>query len=164
MKQSEVKALFTYSQGKLIWKTNMGKNLVQGTEAGCQDKGRYRAVRVHGKRYYIHRLVFLFHHGYLPRYVDHINQIKSDNRIENLRECNQSQNSINVNKPKLKNAIKYRGVTWHTRNKSNPWVASLRINGKKTYLGAFKTEIEAAIAYDTKAREVHKEFAILNFP
>ena len=139
MKQNDVKDLFDYQQGKLIWKKNMGKNTVQGREAGTQDKNRYRAVRINGKRYYVHRLVFLLHHGYLPRSIDHINQIKSDNRIENLRACSNSQNSVNVSKPKLKDSVKYRGVTWNERNKNNPWVASIRVNGKKTYLGAFKT-------------------------
>lgn len=53
------------------------------------------------------------------------------------------------------------GVSWDSHNRA--YRADIKANGKKRFLGLFKTEIEAAIARDAKAKELHGEFAILNF-
>ena len=72
--------------------------------------------------------------------IDHINNIKDDNRLENLRWVNSSQN--NRNRKKLVNcSSQYQGVCWDKRDKK--WVAKIRINGKLKHLGLFDTELEA---------------------
>ena len=91
--------------------------------------------------------------------TDHINHNCLDNRISNLRKCNSSQN--NCNKPPRIVTSKYKGVGWNKEMKK--WRSRIRINNKEYYLGHFDCEIEAAKAYDTKALELHGEFAYTNF-
>jgi len=92
--------------------------------------------------------------------VDHINRIKKDNRIENLRWANRSINTRNVAK-KEGLSSKYLGVHLTEYNK---WKASICVNKKHLYLGTFETEEEAGLAYDRYIIENIKEFGILNFP
>ncbi len=76
--------------------------------------------------------------------IDHINGIRNDNRLENLRWGNQSQNQRNKKK-KVNCSSQYLGVRW--RKKDNKWEASIRINGITKYLGLFATELEAFNAW-----------------
>lgn len=100
--------------------------------------------------------------------VDHINGNPLDNRKENLRVCTQQENSWNRGKPK-NNKSGYKGVTYYKKRDminelKKPWAAHIQSNGKKRYLGYYKTAQEAARAYDQKAIELFGEFAQLNFP
>jgi hypothetical protein len=92
--------------------------------------------------------------------VDHKNRDKLDNRIRNLRLSNRCQNTQNMN-GYIKTSI-YKGV--HKRKKSKKWTASIRSNNQRYHIGTFHDELEAAKAYDKKAKELHREFAVLNFP
>jgi hypothetical protein len=94
--------------------------------------------------------------------VDHTNTNSLDNRRSNLRLATPSQNSCNSRRDKSNTYSRYRGVSFSKRKQK--WFAAIRANGKKIWLGYFKTEIDAARAYDRAAREYHKEFASLNFP
>jgi hypothetical protein len=76
--------------------------------------------------------------------IDHINGIKDDNRIENLRWVSRSQNQRNIKKLKNTSSL-YFGVCWHKRDKK--WVTEIRINGKINHLGYFTTELEAFNAW-----------------
>lgn len=91
--------------------------------------------------------------------IDHINGNKLDNRKENLRFCTLSQNQFNRNKKKNSRS-KFKGIYFDKRPgyKHRPWCAEISINGKKIFLGYFKTEKEAAYTYRNKAKKVHKEF------
>ena len=101
--------------------------------------------------------------------VDHKNGNTLDNRKENLRECTRQQNQANRMLGK-DNTSGYKGVCYMKKKKSminehsKPWVAQIKHNQKKIYLGIYKTKEEAARAYDKKAIELHGEFAQLNFP
>ena len=88
--------------------------------------------------------------------VDHINRNGLDNQKHNLRTCNHSQNAANAKFRK-----KYKG-TYLVKGK-NKFRASIMQNNKTYRLGYFKTEIDAAKAYDKKAKELYGEFASLNF-
>jgi len=114
-----------------------------------------------GKTQKIHRLIaiaFLENPDNLPD-VDHINQIKSDNRIENLRWCSCSNNMRNIKK-KEGCSSNYRGVNWY--KKINKWQAQIIINGKKKGLGYFDTEEEAYLVWCAFVREnnLHEFYGI----
>ena len=97
--------------------------------------------------------------------VHHINHDPLDNRRENLMICTHKENLQTLQKPNRKNqapdASKYKGVHHH---KNGKFKVTIRSKGKQYHLGYFADEIEAAKAYDAKAREYHGSFAVLNFP
>lgn len=98
-------------------------------------------------------------HNYEAMY-DHRDRNSCNNQKSNLRECLQSQNCANKGKKKGNYSSKYKGVTWNPDTKS--WKGYLNFQGRYHYLGLFKTEQEAALAYNEKAKEIHREFAVLN--
>jgi hypothetical protein len=95
-------------------------------------------------------------------HVDHKNGDTLDNQKINLRECNNSQNHMNIPKIKKKTASKYKGVSFRKEHKYSKWRATIRVNGKSMELGCFVTEIEAAKAYNEAATKYHGEFANIN--
>lgn len=92
-------------------------------------------------------------------HVDHINNNKLDNRKENLRLCNQSQNEANK-RPRSGFSSAYKGVSWHKATKK--WKAQIGYNKKTKHIGCFASEIDAAIAYNVTAKELFDGFALLN--
>jgi len=90
-------------------------------------------------------------------HADHINQISTDNRIENLRWTTPSENMLNR---KRWGKSKYRGV--HRHGKNNAWVACCTHQGKCHYLGSFRTEEDAGRAYDEYCKK-NGINAFLNF-
>lgn len=118
------------------------------------------------RRVCIHRLLA---ETFIPNlekklFVDHVNRIRNDNRLENLRWCTKSENAMNSKKPNIKNRAKfqskYKGVFWDkTRNK---WLAMAKLNQVGYNLGRFIDEKEAAVAYNNFAKNNYGEFATLN--
>lgn len=94
------------------------------------------------------------------RYVDHINRDKLDNRISNLRLASHSENCANRGKSK-NNKSGFKGVDFCLRYKK--WRSQINNQKKKIHLGYFLDKIEAAKAYDSAAKKLHKEFAVTNF-
>lgn len=94
--------------------------------------------------------------------IDHRDGDGLNNQRENLRKCNRSQNNINTRKRKNSTSI-YKGVSYQASTKAlKKWIAFVSSDKKHYFLGRYDTEIEAAIAYDRKALELHGEFAVLN--
>jgi hypothetical protein len=122
--------IFDYQDGKLYWKN--------GKVAGCYNK-RYATVNFKKKHHSIHRVIWEMFNGPIPEgmEIDHINRVKSDNRIENLRLATRKQNMNN---------IKAKGYTFH--KKANKYVVQIRDNeGIKRHVGLYETKQEARAAY-----------------
>ena len=147
--------LFEYKDGHLYWKVNKGR-AKNGTKAGSIHNQGYLSVRINKKAYLLHRLIYLYHNGVLPEFIDHINGNKLDNHIENLRPATLSQNGCNATLSK-RNTSGIKGVSWNKRY--NKWEAYLNKNNKRTCIGKFSSLEEATKAV-TEARNIyHKEFA-----
>lgn len=117
----------------------------------CKIDSGYIMVRTGRKNWLWHRLVFQHFKGFLPEFLDHVNNIRDDNRIENLKETN---NKDNVRKCKLslRNVSGYAGVSW--KENSKKFQSQITVNGVKKYLGvfddpkeAYKVYLEAKIKY-----------------
>lgn len=155
----EVQSMFRYDSvtGNLIHLHTVQGGKRAGAVAGSPHNAGYRQIQLKGKKYLLHHIVWLYHHGYLPGQIDHINRERTDNRIENLRECTYTENHGNTTK-QTNNTSGYKGVTWHNRDRK--WMA--QIAGE--YIGLFDTPIDAAMAYDNRADELFGAFALTNFP
>lgn len=132
-----------------------------------RPNGKYDAIttiRENGEKYNLMMSRFIMGVTEKNLQVDHIDQNTMDNRKSNLRVCTRSQNCMN----RKSNSVtsKYKGVYWYPLRKRWRSAIQFQLNGKSKRIGVgyFKCEIEAAKAYDAKAREVHGEFAYLNFP
>lgn len=106
-------------------------------------------------RYYLHRELLNAPNG---MEVDHINGDPSDNRRCNIRLCTPAENKRNRRKPRTAKNSKYKGV----KQRLGKYEASIGRRENYRYLGTYDTEIEAAIAYNIKAKELYGEFANLN--
>lgn len=144
---------------ELQWKAWNGR--YANTVAGYKSPQGYQEITIFDKSYYAHRLAWLHYYGEWPKNeLDHRNQVKTDNGIENLREVTSSQNKMNGS-DRIWGTSKYKGVYWS--KKANKWVAQIRLDGKPKYLGSFLIEEDAARTYDRAALKYFGEFANLNF-
>lgn len=153
--QNEIKELFHYQDGKLFSKINSHKRLID-QELGSVNKNGYLQLRINGKLFYLHRMIYLYHHGHLPKFIDHIDGNKCNNKIENLRAADRSQNEYNK-KISKRNKSGVKGVYWcKTKNK---WVSQITFNKNKKYIGCFDNLEEASNAILIYRTLYHKEFA-----
>ena len=122
----------------------------------CTDSNGYYHVTLCGlinKKIKIHKLVAMVFLGHKPCgyeiVVDHINNIVTDNRVENLQLIS---NRENCSKDKIGFTSKFIGV--FLRNGSDKWISSIKIKGKTKHLGRFNTEIEASKAYQNELKKL----------
>jgi hypothetical protein len=156
--QQRLKEIFDYVDGSLVCKIPRSF-LKIGDVAGHQRNDGYIDICVDKKIYFAHRLIFMFFNGYFPKEIDHINNIRNDNRIENLREVTHLQNQWN-HSLKINNTSGFKGVSFV--KKTGKWRAQINENSKKRYLGMFLTPEEAHQAYCKAAIAFRKEFARTN--
>jgi len=124
-----------------------------GATAGSPDGDGYLRIKFNGKAYAAHRLAWFFVHGELPNNcIDHINGVKNDNRICNLRDVSQTDNNRSITMPSH-NKSGYVGVSWH--KKAQKWAAVIRLNGKSKHLGLFTDPEEAHRTYLKAKAELH---------
>ena len=148
--QERLHELFDYRDGNLYWKQRRKNWILVGQIAGTKTPKRYANLRVDGHFMKLHRAIFMYHHGYLPDFVDHINGITTDNRIENLRACTKTQNGQNqTNRPKTRN----------TFFKNGRYGVALKVNGKQIHIGYFGSQEEAIKAAEQARKQHFGEFA-----
>lgn len=138
------------------WKTfNSGDS---GKTAGALHSQGYSSINLNGAHFLAHRLAWLHATGEAPsKFIDHINGIKTDNRLCNLREATKTENALN-SKISCANTSGIKGVCL-SGGSANPWKARIRVDGKELHLGRFKTKEEAHEKVRL-ARELHfGEFA-----
>lgn len=152
----DLKFLFEYlryneTKGEFTWIKRPNKNIHLHTRAGTKNSAGYRVISLFGKRYPEHRLAWFFVHGEMPRHeIDHINQIRDDNRISNLRQVTHSENQRN--KTRKDSRVDEIGIWWCRRRKR--YIAEISLNGKKVYQKSFTDIDEAISARKAKALEL----------
>lgn len=143
--QERLKSLLSYDPDTGIFRwINSPTNCVKaGQVAGTPNLNGYVRIIIDKKKYYAHRLAWLYVEGKWPKdQIDHINGNRSDNRIANLREVNQKQNSENV-LSRTNNTSGERGVVWLKEKKK--WRVQIRHNYKSLYFGNYKNFDEAVL-------------------
>jgi hypothetical protein len=135
--------LLTYcpNSGVFVWNNRMGANVNKGDIAGGVNSLGYRRIRLNGKYYSAHRLAFLIAEGSFPNgHVDHINQNRSDNRLENLRVVSVSGNGKNRSLGS-NNTSGIIGVTFD--KKVSKWKARVTHEKKRILIGYYDKLDEA---------------------
>jgi hypothetical protein len=170
---------FTLLNGQLTWnnrpkyhfanesKCKMFNTKYAGKIAGNLNKRGYLRVSLMGRTRYCHQIVFLMVNSYLPPGVDHIDGNRVNNSPNNLRQAALTENARNTRKHR--GSSKYKGVSWSVSKQqwrvycANPALGVMK-SGKtrQKFLGGFKCEAEAAMAYDKYAETVYGPFAWLN--
>ncbi len=149
------------STGEFRWKRRPNSNgswniRRAGQIAGTNfDQKGYRNIMVDGMRCYAHRLAWFYVYGEWPsRFIDHINRIRDDNRLVNLRLATSGENTRNSTKKIGKSGI--RGLSIAA---SGNWIARISYEGKSHHLGVFADKKEARAAYVEAAKRLHGKFA-----
>ena len=131
--------IFSYNpeNGEITW-------LKHNKIAGYVNKRGYRLIKYNGVRYKAHRIAWILFHGETAGgEMDHINGVKDDNRINNLRVVSTQENQRNT-KLNNNNTSGHMGVHFHSRDKK--WVARIKIDGKYIHLGYYSSIDEAVDA------------------
>ena len=154
--QDLVKNLFDYQNGVLVWKIKLNKRISINSIAGSKDGNGYVQVMINGKRYKAHRLIFKMFNGEVPEIIDHINGVRDDNRIENLRPASLSGNAQNSKKPQ-RNTSGFKNVYWHKA--FGLWQVAITAKNKMLHIGYYKDIHAANIAAISARKQHHGEFA-----
>lgn len=153
MTAKEAVEYFVYRDGWLFYRKNSGIRK-QDEPAGRMANTGYWHIKRRGRLYAAHRVIWLMHYGEWPKEsIDHINGNKTDNRIENLREANASEQARNR---KACGVRRYKGVTLHKKT------GKYQVCVQMKYIGLFVTQEQAAAAYDAAALRVYGAFARTN--
>ena len=153
MTHTEISSQIRYhSDGGLFEWVKASGGRRRGTFAGSANKEGYLFVMVNGQKYSAHRLAWFLFYGMWPNgQIDHINRVKADNRIENLRDVSGAINSRNQVDAQSNNKVGVLGVS-PARNKFS---ASIKKDGIKFFLGSYVTVGEASAAYQRAKRMLH---------
>lgn len=159
---------FRYKNGKLYWRERplshfhstrihraANTKRVGSLAGSLMPSGRW-SIQLDGTKYYRSRLVWIFHHGVLGKFIDHRSRNKSDDRIENLRLSTTSQNRANTNLCSA-NTSGTKGVYWKVANKK--WCSQIKVDGNNKHLGLFDSKSEASEVYRRAAKSHFGEYA-----
>jgi hypothetical protein len=127
---------YNQETGNIIWLKDKGTKKLIGQIAGNLNNNGYIQIKFDGKLYKAHRLAWYLHHGVWPQNeIDHINGIRNDNRINNLRDVTKNENLLNQKRHREK-TVKY---YYYDKNKQI-WQVEKRINGKLKHFGCFDSK------------------------
>jgi len=138
--------------GEFVWTKSLSR-VPSGHRAGMVDKHGYWRISFRNRQYQAHRLAWLFVYGeWPPIFIDHINGVRDDCRLVNLRLANRSENARN-SKGRVRSVPK--GVVID----QNRYAASIKVDKRTIYLGRFPTAEDAHAAYRAAAVVHFGEFA-----
>lgn len=139
--------------GLFTWKRTVGRRAKAGARACSPRNEGYLGVHFQYKQYSAHRLAWLFVHGRWPEgQIDHINRVRDDNRIANLRVVTHQENAMNTISARSKHGVP--GVNKRGRQ----WQAQITLHGKRISLGFFPTKEDASAAYIKAKQEMHPTY------
>lgn len=164
---------FLYEDGRLFWKHRAPEDFSSpnacaawngrfaGTEAGTLsvDKKTGRKIwqiKLDYFNYRRHRLIYAMHSGEWPEEIDHRDRNSQNDSIGNLRAATSLQNKANTGARKS-NSSGFKGVSWDSRK--GRWLAQIRANGNKKFLGYFDTAEAASGAYEAAHIAAHGAFS-----
>ena len=136
--------------GDFTWIVSRGNQFTKpGMKAGFKDTYGHMGIEIDGKRYLSHRLAWLYVHEKWPNHqIDHINRVRDDNRIANLRDVTGVVNLNNKGNYR-NNTTGFKGVTI----KNGRFVAQITINGKCKHIGSFDIAEKASQAYQAAKKD-----------
>ena len=140
--------------GVFRWKQRTSNRARLDAPAGGQHGTGYLRVNIDGRRYFMHRLAWFYVYGeWPPEEIDHIDGVRSNNAISNLRLAAHRENSQNQPFLRSTNTSGFCGVSWSKPH--GKWAAYIHEGGKKRHLGLFDCEVEAAKSHVAAKKEVH---------
>lgn len=149
--------LFHYDEiaGQLFWKVKRSSRVDINKPVGCKHHSGYLQVTVNRKQYRVHRVIWLMAYGSWPTFgLDHINGIKDDNRICNLRDVDLVTNRENLRVANVDNKSGFLGVSYNEKRRK--YRAQIRAMGRYITLGYFQTPQEAHNVYVDAKRKYHR--------
>lgn len=156
--QKELKEILEYNKntGEFFWKISPMYNVNVGDKAGNNHNG-YTRLTIKGKKYLTHRLAWLYVYGEFPEAdIDHIDNDRTNCKINNLRIANKSTNAYN-RKRQINNTSGIKGVLWSKASKK--WMVRVGVNKHKLYFGVWEDlEFAELVAQEARAK-YHGEFA-----
>jgi hypothetical protein len=149
--QARLQDLVKYDRDTGIFTWNMTRRRCRsGDKAGCSMQNGYAGIRLDDTLYTAHRLAWLYVHGEWPaRQLDHVNGVRADNRLCNLREATNAQNA--QNRKRVDNKSGFPGV----RKENSKWLAEIKVDYKPIRLGLFTTPEAAHDVYLKAKQELH---------
>ena len=143
--------------GAFTWRTDRPNGSKAGDAAGYLNSKGYVSIGIDGRIFAAHRVAFLYmKRSWPPKWVDHKNRDRRDNKWTNIRVATPAENKRNCVRHR-NNACGYKGV--HYRAERDRWRAFIRVDGRLRHHGHFKSPEAANEAYCNAARLYFKEFA-----
>ena len=153
--QSQLKELLHYDPDTGIFTNLVTRNrgALIGNQAGYLTPKGYVSISIKRIKYQAHRLAWFYVYGVWPiKHLDHINRIKNDNCIFNLREATISQNHQNI-QLQSNNTSGYKGISW--RNDIGKWCVRIYLKREQNTIGYFKSLDDAVAARKQAEEQLH---------
>lgn len=136
---------FDDDSGEFYWEVPTSVRVKKGDLVGTLRSDGYISTQFYGKNYKVHRLVWLWHHGCLPKHtIDHINGVRHDNRINNLRDVTDAVNGAN-DCMHADNSSGCKGVAFDPKYAAKPWRVQISRQGVVVVRKHFANKEEAML-------------------